>query len=308
MKQFFLAIIIILLSIGTVACSQQKENADDQLTIYASIYPIQFAIEQIGGDRVNTNTIYPPGVDAHTYEPTSKTMTSLAESNAFIFLGASMEAFAEKAADALAKQEVELVELGNHEELFHTEQRQVHTHDDGHHHGDHNPHIWLDPQRMIKMTELIKDELIKLQPSSEKYFTENFNTLKQELMELDKLYTEKLENKQDKQIMVSHAAYSYWEDRYGIKQIAINGLSSNDEPSQKELTQIIDQAKKFDINYIVFEQNSSNRVTEIIQKQLGAEAVTIHNLAVLTDTDIKNDENYLTIMKQNLKVLNQITK
>ncbi|MCG1026937.1 zinc ABC transporter substrate-binding protein [Virgibacillus halodenitrificans] len=308
MKQFFLAINIILLSIGTVACSQQKENADDQLTIYASIYPIQFAIEQIGGDRVNTNTIYPPGVDAHTYEPTSKTMTSLAESNAFIFLGAGMEAFAEKAADALAKQEVELVELGNHEELFHTEQRQEHTHDDGHHHGDHNPHIWLDPQRMIKMTELIKDELIKLQPSSEKYFTENFNTLKQELMELDKLYTEKLENKQDKQIMVSHAAYSYWEDRYGIKQIAINGLSSNDEPSQKELTQIIDQAKKFDINYIVFEQNSSNRVTEIIQKQLGAEAVTIHNLAVLTDTDIKNDENYLTIMKQNLKVLNQITK
>lgn len=297
---------LILLTIIITGCSSSSSEEDNQagMKIYASMYPIQYATERIGGDTVNVESIYPPGVDAHTYEPTTKKMTNIASSNAFIYLGAGMEAFAESAAGALKSEDVALFELGTHEELFHTESEHV---DDGHNHDKFNPHIWLDPIRMIDMAGIIKGKLIELNPDDKDLYIKNFKSLKKDLLALDKRFRETLQAKDNKKILVSHAAYGYWEERYGIEQIAISGLSSSEEPSQKELTQIIDKAKDDNLKYVIFEQNGSDRVSNVIQEQIGAEALHLHNLSVLTEENIKNDEDYFSLMKHNLEVLDKAT-
>ncbi|WP_339228689.1 zinc ABC transporter substrate-binding protein [Oceanobacillus sp. FSL K6-2867] len=312
-------ILIILFSILIAGCSSADQSSkanNGQLKIFTTLYPIQYAVERIGGDTVAAKTVYPPGVDAHSYEPTTKDITAIADSTAFIYLGAGMESFAESAAEALAKQDVQLIEIGEHEELFHVEEKNhehgaisedSHAHD-GHHHGDHDPHIWIDPVRMIEMASIIKEELIALNPEKEAYYNENFSKLKTDLLALDEAFQGKLDEKKNKQILVSHAAFGYWEERYGIEQISINGLTSESEPSQKELTEIIDQANSYNLDYIIFEQNSSNRVSEVIQNEIGAENLMIHNLSVLTEDDIANDEDYLSLMQYNLDVLDQATK
>ncbi|MFD1039674.1 metal ABC transporter solute-binding protein, Zn/Mn family [Virgibacillus byunsanensis] len=339
---------------GCTSPSSQESDTNSDLTIYTSIYPIQFAVEQIGGDSVSVKSLYPPGVDAHTYEPTSKDMTTIAKSDAFIYMGAGMEGFAQSAADALESQDLSLVELGQHEELFHVdenleheedseheeereeeheehehedheeehEEHEEHEHedheeehedhegqveDDGHNHGDLDPHIWLDPKRMLEMSHIIKSELITLNPEKSDLYNKNFQALKEDLLVLDEQFTETLQSKTNKEILVSHAAYGYWEERYGIEQIAINGLSSSSEPSQKELTEIIDQAEKHHLEYIIIEQNSTNNVSKIIQDQIGAQTLEIHNLSVLTDNDIDKEKDYFSIMYQNLDVLDQVT-
>lgn len=301
----FSLLFLTLLITGCSPSSSDKDNQGD-MKIYTSIYPIQYATERIGGDTVNVESVYPPGVDAHTYEPTTKEMTSIASGDAFIFLGAGMEGFAESAAGALKSEDVALIELGKHEELFHTD-KDAHI-DDGHHHGDHNPHIWLDPIRMIDMAGIIKGKLVALNPDDKELYIENFNALKKDLLALDKRFRETLQLKDQKEILVSHAAYGYWEERYGIKQLAISGLTSGDEPSQKELTHIIDKAKEDDLNYVIFEQNGSDRVSKIIQEQIGAKALKIHNLSVLTEKDIENNKDYLSLMSHNLEVLEKATK
>lgn len=313
LKKLTIYLSFVLLTLLIAGCSPTTSEGDKQagMTIYTSIYPIQYATERIGGDTVNVESVYPPGVDAHTYEPTSKEMTSIATSDAFIYLGAGMEGFAETAADALKSEDVDLVELGTNEELFHVEgedtNEEEHASHDGHQHGDHNPHIWLDPMRMIDMAGIIKGKLIDLNPSEKELYVKNFKSLKKDLLALDKKYRETLQTKEHKEILVSHAAYAYWEKRYGIDQIAISGLTSSDKPSQKELTHLIDQAKKKDFKYVIFEQNGSDRVSKIIQEQIGAKALQIHNLSVLTEDDIKNNEDYLSLMKHNLEVLDQAT-
>src|SRR5699024_5328086 len=257
-------------------------------------------VERIGEKSVDAESVYPPGVDAHTYEPSSREITSIAEGDAFIYLGAGMEGFAETAAEALDSQDVALIEIGADETLFHDASTQDTAHDhvgnDDHHH-DHNPHIWLDPMRMIDMADTVKDKLIELNPEKKEQYTENFNALKNDLLALDQQFRRTLKPKENKKILVSHAAYGYWEERYGIEQVAISGLSSSDEPSQKELITIIDQAKKYHLDYILFEQNSSERVSEIIQDHIGAKSLYIHNLSILTEADIDNGEDYLSLMK-----------
>src|SRR5690606_31750821 len=105
--------------------------------------------------------------------------------------------------------------------------------------------------------------------------------------------------------VVAHAAYGYWENRYGIEQISIAGVSSTNEPSQKKLTNLIDLIKEKRISYILYEQNIHSKLADVVREATGAKELQLHNLAVLTDHDIKNKENYLSLMKRNAEVLDK---
>ncbi|WP_010095086.1 metal ABC transporter solute-binding protein, Zn/Mn family [Ornithinibacillus scapharcae] len=287
---------------------QNVENArpDEKLTIYTSVYPIQYIVERIGGNTLSVYSIFPPGVDAHSYEPTTKMMTSLAKSDAFFYIGAGMEGFSEAIANALKIENVKLLELGLYEELYEPvhlhEQGETlkleNHHDDGHNHGEHDPHIWIDPLRMIDMAHIIVEQLMEINPSQAALYERNFKLLIEDFAELDKLFSETLANKKQSKILVSHAAFGYWEERYGIEQVSINGISSTLQPSQKDLIKIIKQAEKSDFNYVIFEQNTFNKVSTIIQEYIDVDSLTIHNLAVLTEEDLNRNEDYLTLMKK----------
>ena len=109
-------------------------------------------------------------------------------------------------------------------------------------------------------------------------------------------------------MIVSHAAYGYWEEVYGIHQIPVTGLSPSDEPSQKELEKIIKMANEKQIKYILFEQNVTPKVAEIIQKEINAEPLYLHNLESLTKEDRKNGEDYFSLMRKNLETLDKALK
>ncbi|KGP72555.1 metal ABC transporter solute-binding protein, Zn/Mn family [Pontibacillus yanchengensis] len=299
MKQLISLLLLIVISAG---CSTQNSNeAEDTLTIYTSIYPIQYFTEKIGGEAVSVETIYPPGADAHTFEPTAKTMTTIAKADAFIYLGAGLEGFAGTAADALGEEDVELVELGKHESLF-SESGHDHTHD-GHSHENHDPHIWIDPIRAIEMADYITEALINIDPDKKEQFKENHKELTENLTALHQEFENLTNNATRNKILVSHAAYGYWEQRYGIEQLSVNGLSPTSDPSQKDLEGIIQKAKKLDMKYMIYEQNVSSQVSSIIQEELNAKSLTIHNLSVLTEEDIEENEDYMSLMRHNLGVL-----
>ena len=153
------------------------------------------------------------------------------------------------------------------------------------------------------MAKSIKDALVKQMPDKKEEFVKNYNTLAQKLDTLNNQYTETIHQSKHKEIIVSHAAFGYWETRYGLKQISISGLSTSNEPSQKALETIVATAKKHDIHYIFFEQNVSSKLTETVQKEIGAEPLTLHNLGILTTEDIKNNRDYFSIMNTNLEAL-----
>ncbi len=185
----------------------------------------------------------------------------------------------------------------HHDEESHTDEEHEHAH------GDEDPHVWLDPLRAITLAENIKNELVKQAPEHEEYFTNNFNELKSNLEQLDHDFEHAIEEAENKKILVSHAAYGYWEERYGLEQIAVAGLSFTDEPSQKELVELVETAKKEKIKYVIFEQNVSSKVSEVIQKEIGAESLRLHNLETITEEDVNAGKDYFSIMNDNLDVL-----
>lgn len=174
-------------------------------------------------------------------------------------------------------------------------------------HDSFDPHIWIDPLKMIEVAEILRDTLIKLNEDEAELYNENFDVLADELTKLDTEFTEVLADKNNAKIIVPHAAFGYWE-RYGVEQIPVSGLSMSDEPSQQQLTELLETTKDNNLNYVLYEQNSTGRISEIIQEQIGAESEKIHNMEVLTEEDISNEENYLSLMRGNLEILDKVTE
>ena len=385
MKQFLVLIVTILV---LSACSQEEATNNDKLKIYTTVYPLEYLVDEIGGETVETESIIPPGADGHSYEPTIKEMTQYADGDGLIYVGEGMEAFSSNIAGALENQDVELVEIGQYHNLFegHHEEYQgfedeadqeviegqsnhYHTGDvvelsvtgnevdeiqwsvneDGgfkavmkgeafeheagedsfsvkaeglkngeviytdyadiiiDNHDTFDPHIWIDPLKMIEVGDILKDELIALNPDHEALYEENFKDLQSELEELDEKFSETLKDKDNAKIIVPHAAFGYW-SRYGVEQLAVSGYSMSDEPSQQQLKELSQTAQENNLSYVLFEQNSPGKISKVVQDEIGAEAEYIHNMEVLTEENISNDEDYISLMEKNLQVLDKVTE
>lgn len=319
-----------LTAIVIAACgkdnTEQAAQDDGKLAIYTTVYPLQYFTEQIGGDYVDVQSIYPAGANEHTFEPTMKDMLALADANFFFYIGQGLEGFVEKAKETLKNDDVKLVataeaiteeqlhistghthaeeaheEGHDHDEEGHDhEGEEGHEHEDGHAHNDHDPHVWLSPVLSKELALTIKNELVAALPEQESTFTENYNALVAELDQLHADFETMAAETGSKTFFVSHAAFGYIAGHYGFNQVPVAGLNSQSEPSQKELVSIVDLAKKENIQYIFFEQNVSSKLAEIIQQEVGAQSLILHNLSVLTTEDVENGETYFTLMRKNI--------
>ena len=79
------------------------------LSVYTTVYPLQYFAERIGGEHVNVKSIYPPGADEHTFDPTQKDMIALADSDLFFYVGLGLEGFVENAEKTLKNEHVKMV-------------------------------------------------------------------------------------------------------------------------------------------------------------------------------------------------------
>ncbi|WP_421378030.1 metal ABC transporter solute-binding protein, Zn/Mn family [Bacillus salacetis] len=306
MRKKWLAFVSLLAVFTLAACGEKKEmNGEEQepsssepVKIFTTVYPLQFFAERIAGNEVDVESILPPGSDSHTYEPTSKDVMAIAEADAFIMNGAGLEAYAEKIAEAVEVENVKVLEASQGIEL--SEGAHDHDHDHEHGHGDYDPHVWLDPIRSIELAENIKDLLVEMKPEEETLFNENFETLKTDLEALHHEFETDLHSASGNHFIVSHAAYGYWEEAYGIHQIAVSGLSPTQEPSQKELQTLVETAKEYGLKHVFFEQNITTKIAETVRQEIGADTLRLHNLSVLTDEDIEKNEDYFSLMRHNL--------
>jgi len=355
-KKFLSALSVVFLVLLT-ACGNSKPaqvkgktgGSDEVLSVYTTVYPLQYFTERIGGESVQVQSIYPPGADEHTFEPTQKDMMTLADSDLFFYVGLGLEGFVENAEKTMKGEHVKMIaaadsipkeslgeghdhdhdhDSGNYEGHDHShegEDHEGHNHDhdeenaeshdheeegedahdnhEAHDHGEYDPHVWISPVLSIELATTIKDSLIEAMPEKKDVFEQNFESLKKDLVELDQKFKEMAVHAPTKTFFVSHAAFGYIANTYGLEQVAVAGLNSQSEPSQKQLASLVEYAEENDIKYVLFEQNVSSKLTDVIRKEIGAESLMLHNLGVLTPDDLKNNEDYLSLMERNIETL-----
>lgn len=313
--------------------NEDQQTQNEKLDVYTTLFAWEDFAKQIGGDYVNVENVVPPGSNAHSFDPTPQMLTDIAKGDVFIMTGSGMEGFADEAKRTVDGENVEVLELTNNMELLETAEAHDHSHEDGHDHSheeeEHNydhghdeehdhshgeeghshggvdPHVWLDPVRAQQAAESIKNELVEQMPDQEETFEENYQALASDLEHIDQDFTDVAENSDQNQFIVSHAAYGYWEERYGFEQIPVSGINAQDEPSVQEINDIVATAEENDIHTVLLEQNIPSKTAETVQDEIGADVAYLHNLSSVMEEDIENDATYVSLMEDNIQSLEQ---
>ncbi len=320
---------LLLGACGNTEGDNASESTDGQLTVFASTFALKSLAEEIGGNRVNVEMVIPPGADPHTYEPTSKQMTQIAEADLFLTIGHDLEPYVESMEKSLDGQNVAFVKTAENVKLLdaadtvHVHEEEGHAEDEGHSedehaneeashsedehdHGKYDPHVWLDPTNAVSMAEAVEAAFSEEAPDYKDEFAERLSTFKDEANALDAELKAAVENGSKSELLVTHAAYGYLAERYGFDQLPIAGLTPSEEPSQQALKRIIEEARLHDLNYIAFEDTVTPKVAEVVKQEIGAESVTIYNLESVTKEQM--DKSYFDLMRENVKALETALK
>lgn len=126
-----------------------------------------------------------------------------------------------------------------------------------------------------------------------------------EFKALDEKFAKELEgiDENKRYFVVSHAAFNYLADDYGLKQVAVTGISPEDEPSAKQLKTIADFVKEHDISTIFFEGKATPKVAETLAKNTNTKTGTLYTMENLTKEEA--EMGYLKLMEENLKALKE---
>lgn len=309
-----ISVMVILTACGNGSEANPEKNGEgqneNQVTVFTTVYAWEEFAKLIGGEHVHVENVIPAGSDAHTFEPSARTMIDIAEGDIFLYNGSGMEGFADAVKDSLSDEDVKLVNVTEGMELTSLEagHHEGHDHDSQgneseHHHGDVDPHVWLDPLRAVTGAEKIKNALVDIRPEKEEIFEENFSELESRLQALHEQFEDIAASAKMNQFLVSHAGYGYWEQRYDLQQMSIAGVSTAVEPSQKELQALIKTAKERGMEHVLIEQNISSKSADVIIEELGAESLRLHNLESRTEEEVQAEEDYFSLMEQNLESL-----
>ena len=312
-KSIYLMSIIIILSMIATACDVSKSNSDKEddgkIEINTTVFPLKSFADQIGGKYVSVKSIYPPGTDLHSYEPTQKEIMNVSKGDMFLYTGDDLDPVAKKVASTIKDDDIKLSlenKIDKSELLTdqHDEDHgghEGHEHHEGHHHGGYDPHIWLDPHFNKVFAKEIKDELIKKDPDHQSYYEENYKKLKNDLDTIDNKMKDITKDKQGNTVYISHESMGYLSQRYGFVQKGVQNMNAED-PSQKALTNIVKEINNSGAKYILYEANVSNKVTDTIRKETKAKPLKFNNMESLSKEELKDEKlTYQNLMDKNIK-------
>ncbi len=305
---------IVLVLVASLACGEDADD-DDGLSVVASIYPLGYFTERIGGNLVTVHTLVRPGVEAHGFEPTASDLRTIGAADLVVMNGLELEPWLERALDALEDSDTRVVleaadesqaiagGMHGHEDEGHAHEGEGHEEEGEGHAHELDPHMWLDPVLAVVQVERIRDALINADADNADVFRENAAALINELNELHAEFSQALANCRHDHFVTSHAAYGYLAARYAVEQIPIAGLSPEAEPSPQQLAEITDRVIDLGLGYVLVEPVLAGTLEETIQRETGIELIPIHAIESVTPAELEAHDDYFGLMRDNLASL-----
>lgn len=327
MKKIFTLLLVSVISITLIGCN--RTEIDDRPVVYVTVYPVGYIIEQISGGTINVQQV--PGSNTHSdaYDWSAKEIISMQNAELLFYIGANTDNYIpDNKTNIFDQGDVELILLAdyidyaqvcyeshthdhteeeNTEDVPHTEEpfvcNEMQTTDD--------PHFWLDPQRMIQAAAVIKDKLTDLFPDNALMYSTNHSTLVHALTDLDMAFSE-MALEASKPIITTNMLFNYWHDAYEIEIFSLTADAHNDNTIPSDIIEFTEEAIAHDIHLILYEAYANSPAGDAVLMELQktipeASSAYLYGLGALTQDDINNGDDYISLMYKNLEVLIQAT-
>jgi zinc transport system substrate-binding protein len=263
------------LALVVAGCGGASRSATGTTDVVAAFYPVAFAAEQVGGPGVTVENLTPPGVEPHDREATPDAVRKLRAADHILLLGHGFQPQLEEAAGHGSRVT----------DLLDTPGLARHGVD---------PHVWLDPIRYELIVKRIATALGRPDAAA---------PMIAKLQQLDRDYRAGLRNCTRNEIVTSHEAFAYLAQRYGLKQVAITGITPEAEPRPQDLKHVIDVVRSTHATTVFFETLVSPKLADTVARATGAKTAVLNPIEGLTPAEQRRGENYFTVMRENLRAL-----
>lgn len=275
------------------------------IRIVSTLFPQYDFARRIGGSRVESRLLLPPGVDCHSYEPTPSDMALIADSDLFLFTGDAMEPWAVRIGKAVfgAECDARMIDVSRGVALMGDDADDHEGHDHGHG-RDHalDPHFWLDPNLAATLADNLVEALERIDPEHAALYRDNAAALKDDLSDLD-AESRRLTSAPRVRVLVfgGKFAFSYFTRRYGLEHVGVyDGCGPGVEPSLRRVLEVIEYIREHDIRVVYHEELSAPRIAGSIAGETGAKPMMLHSLHNLGRDEFEAGLTYVDIMRRNI--------
>jgi len=277
-------LVVIVVALGAAACT--GTSSEGRVNVVAAIYPLAWAAQQVGGNRVDVEDLTPPGIEAHDTTLTAAQRADLQTADVVVYLGEiDFQPDVERAVGDAGGTVIDVTaELGIQQQT-----------------GDpFDPHLWLDPADMAEVVRLVADALAATDPSGTDDYARREKAALGALEDLVASFRAGLSDCAFTTFVVTHEAFGYLAGAYGLRQLGIEGLTPESEPSAARIqaaAQAIDQGQAAPA--VFYEgTDAGRRIGESVAADVGVPALP---LGTLESAPASGD--YLSVMRANLSSL-----
>ena len=283
---------------------QDNSNETKGMKIVTSFYPVYAMVKEVSGD-LNDVRMIQSSSGIHSYEPSANDIAAIYDADIFIYHSHTLESWAGSLDPSLQKSKVKVIEASDGMTLERVPGLEDMDAGDGVDEKTlYDPHTWLDPEKVAEEAQIIADKLSKLDSANKETYQKNAQSFSDKAHDLTKKYQPIFENTDQKTFVTQHTAFSYLAKRFGLNQLGIAGISPDQEPSPRQLTEIQEFVKTYKVKTIFTESNASSKVADTLVKSTGVTLKTLNPL----EADPQNDKSYLENLEENLSVLAQELK
>ena len=334
----FVAALFSLFACGDAPKS--KIAKESKLSIVATIYPEYAWAKEILGSRFNSvelELLMKNGVDLHSYKPTAQDIAKIASADMVIYVGGESDEWIEKALEATPKKgrsEVNLMKvLGDrvkaeeviegmqaeeeHEhnnttesaEMPHNEEEHEHHHHDHDEEVENDEHVWLSLKNAEIIVQKIAAEIAKLDSAHASAYTQNVNAYVAKIQSLDNDYRATVESAARKTVLFGDRfPFRYLVDNYGLKYYAaFVGCSAESEASFETIAFLANKMDSESLPSIFIIENGNEKIAKAVlaasKNSKNAQILILNSMQSVTEKQIDEGADYLSIMKSNLENL-----
>jgi zinc/manganese transport system substrate-binding protein len=262
----------------------------EALKVVASFSILGDLVRNIGGDRVEVTTLVSPDSDAHVYSPTPADAKKIADARLIVVNGLGFEGWlprlvqssGSRATIVTATSGITPLKLGS----------------------SADPHAWQSVSNVRIYVANISRALARANPDDAEQFMKNTQVYLAKLDALDREVRETIAKlpPDRRKVISTHSAFGYFAAAYGIEFIAPLGVSTESEPSARDIAKIITQIKQAKIPAVFLENVTDPRLIQRISAEAGAKVGgTLYSDGL---TGEKGDApTYIEMVRHNIKAL-----
>ena len=300
-KKFLLLTSAVISALLISGCGKQEDKS--AIKYVTSCYPVHIIAMNLveGIDNVELVKMSENHSGClHDFRLQSSDLKNIENSSAFIINGAEMENFVEKVKEE--NPNINLIDSSYGISLIGEDCGHDHEECDedvNHHHCAVNSHIWLSPENYMLQIKNIAEGLKAIDPEHAEKYQENAENYTNNIRDLKIKMHQELDEFSGKDLVTFHNAFPYFAKEFRFNILGVMNHEPGEEPSAKEILDIINLVKNSGITAIFTEPQYPDNVAKTISKETGAEIYTL-NPAVTGDN--KKDA-YIEIMEKNLEIL-----